>query len=522
MPSWSRAELSEWVRGKQIYARDGQAGNAPAPEWLLAASDGWGPGGDSAGALERTHPEDRHVIISTYFDALSRPGQVVSGQVRARGIESPDEWTTARIEWLNLLDDPEVGCLVSTICEEGPDRLPAPVIVETGAFAKTRWMVLEVQSTGRILSADGKVFETLGHEPSELVGHVLTEFIHPDALADGVANWVRVTATPGATSTSRRPWKRKDGGFTWMEASYLNRVDDSVLVVVWDITEKLKQEQELADVTAQFQILADEVPAAVFCCDLDGVVLFHNARWASLVDDRPDVTTLFDLVAEPDHVELSATLSALAADERRERRTIDVHSRDGVTVWRVALRSTGDPAAGRVTVVGSIADVTATVRWQAEARHDALTGVLNRHGLDEVVAEVADPQTLVVFIDLDRFKPVNDEFGHDVGDMVLTEVARRLAASLRPGDAVGRFGGDEFVVVCRDVASGGDAAIVRRVEEALAGSVTFEGGRWEAAASIGVARFTPGDDLRHVLRRADLAMLQVKRERRACADHAAR
>jgi len=523
MPSWSRAELCEWVTGKQIYARDDQAANAPAPEWLLAASDGWGPGGDSAGALERTHPEDRNIIISTYLEALSSPGEVVHGRVRARGIEAPDQWTTAHIEWLNLIDDPAVGCLISTIREVESDPLPAPVIGETGVSASTRWLVLEVQATGVILSADGKVRETLGHEPSEMVGHVLTEFIHPDALADGVANWVRTVATPGATSTSRRPWKRSDGGYAWMEASYLNRGDDTVLVVAWDITDKLKQEQELTDVTARFQILADEVPAAVFCCDLDGVVLFHNARWTTLVEGRPDVANLYDLVADHDRAELAATLAALAADVRGERRAIDVRSRDGAAVWRVALRPTAEPGAGRVTVVGSIADVTATVRWRAEARRDALTGVLNRHGLDELAAEAADPSTLLVFIDLDRFKPVNDEFGHDVGDLVLTEVARRLSASVRPGDAVGRFGGDEFVVVCRDVAPGGEEGIVRRVEEALAGPVAFEGGRWDAAASIGVARFGPGDDLRRVLRRADHAMLEVKRERRrACADVAAR
>lgn len=501
------------MAGKQIYARDAQAGNAAAPAWLLEASDGWGPGEDSAAGMERTHPEDRTILINTFIDAVGAPGEVVSGQIRAHDIEGEDRWATVRIEWLNLLEDPEVGCIVCTLDEFDSESLAAPLIAETGAFENTRWMVFDVHLSGVIRSVDGKVRETIGYHPSQVTGRLISDFIHPDALADGVANWVKMVATPGETSTSRRPWRTKNGGHIWMEASYLNRGDDSVLAVVWDITEKRKQEQELADLTAQFQILADEVPAAVFRCDLDGTVLFHNARWSALVEDRPDVTRLHDLLADAHHAELSALLAALATDEQGERRTIDAASRDGATVWRVTLRSTGDLGAGRVTAVGSVEDVTATVRLQTEVRHDALTGVLNRHGLDEALAALsADPNTLVAFLDLDGFKPVNDEFGHESGDVVLAAVARRLSEGVRPGDIVGRYGGDEFVVVCRDVDPGEDAGIVRRIEECLAGPVVFDLGRWDASASIGTARFCPGDDAKAVVRRADHAMLEIKRE----------
>ena len=514
MTSWSRSQLCEWVRGKHLYARDGQAANAAAPEWLVEASAGLGPAEDSAEVMERTYPDDRNVVITTFIDALDRPGEVASGRIRAQDIEVHGRWTTVQIEWLNLIDDPDVGCLLCAMVEVGAGALPAPLLGQTGAFENTRWMVLELQASGVIRSVDGKVREIIGRQPDELVGRHLGEFIHPDALADGVANWVAMVATVGGTSTARRPWLTKDGGHVWLEGSYLNRGHDSVLAVVWDIAGKLKQEQELADLTAQFQVLADEVPAAVFRCDLEGNVLFHNARWASLVEGRPAFTRLHDLVADQDRDRLSASFAALAADQQGERRAIDVASGDGTAVWRVALRPTGELGTGRVTVVGSVEDVTASVRWQSEARHDALTGVLNRHGLDEVLAELADPSTVVVFIDLDRFKPVNDEFGYDAGDAVLVEVARRLAAVAQPGDVVGRFGGDEFVVVCHGVAPGEDAAEVRRFEEALAGPVFFEGGQWQVTASVGAARHGEVDDLRSVVRRADHAMLDVKREHR--------
>jgi diguanylate cyclase (GGDEF)-like protein/PAS domain S-box-containing protein len=514
MAEWSRAEICEFVKGKRIYGRDIAASTVPAPDWVIAASDGVGPNDDSAQALESTHPDDRQILIATFIEALGKPGEVIRGRLRAN---NEGEWVSTAIEWLNLVDDPSVGCLLCTIDEIEADAFSAPQIAETGEHHTTKWMVFDLDEAAVIRAVDGKVRETIGYQPEELVGRIMSDFLHNDSLADGVANWIELRMTAGATSTSRRPWLRKHGGHIWLEASYLNRGEDSIMAVVWDITEKRKQEQELADITAQFQILADEVPAAVFRCDVDGTVLFHNARWSKLIEDREGDTRLHDLVAEDDIDRLSATLAALAADEHAERRSIDVLSRFGTTVWRITLRPTGDFSVGRVTVVGSIEDVTATVRLQTEIRQDALTGVLNRHGLDERLAEVlavAPDTTLVVFIDLDGFKPVNDVYGHDAGDVVLSEVAQRLSRSLRPGDVVGRYGGDEFVVICQDVVPGDDAGIVRRIDEAMSGPVTFEGGEWQAAASIGTARMTPGDDLTSVLRRADKAMFDAKRERK--------
>jgi diguanylate cyclase (GGDEF)-like protein/PAS domain S-box-containing protein len=514
MSGWTRDELCQWVEGKQIYARDISAATVAAPEWLLAVSEGIGPNDDSAKAMESTHPEDRQILIATFIEALGKPGTVVRGRLRA---DRGDEWVSTAIEWLNLLDHPDVGCLICTIAEIEADSFAAPLIGETGDHHTTKWMVLDLYESGVIRSVDGKVRETIGYEPEELVNKRVSDFLHRDSLADGVANWVELRKMAGATSTSRRPWTRKHGGYIWLEASYLNRGEDSIMAVVWDITEKRKQEQELADITAQFQILADEVPAAVFRCDTDGTVLFHNARWSQLIDDHAGDTRLHDLVSGADAVRLTETLAALAADGSSERRTVDLDSRDGSIVWRLTLRPTGDFGAGRITVVGSIEDVTATVRLHAEIRHDTLTGVLNRHGLDERLEQMLaeDPDTtLVAFIDLDGFKPVNDQYGHDAGDVVLIEVARRLGEILRPGDAVGRYGGDEFVVVCRGIPRGEDAKIARRIDEAISGTVSVPGGEWQASASVGTTRLSSSGDLAAVMRAADQAMFEAKRERK--------
>ncbi len=153
------------------------------------------------------------------------------------------------------------------------------------------------------------------------------------------------------------------------------------------------------------------------------------------------------------------------------------------------------------------------------ARHDALTGLLNRASLiDEIEHEIAaaDPrsrQLAVMLIDLDRFKPINDMFGHAAGDGVLIEAARRVTAALRPGDVVARLGGDEFVVV---LPQPHDADEVRhiglRINDTLGREMEIEGHRFELGASIGCA-FWPADarDVDGLLSAADLAMYQAKR-----------
>ncbi|HUO62319.1 MAG TPA: EAL domain-containing protein [Terriglobales bacterium] len=158
-----------------------------------------------------------------------------------------------------------------------------------------------------------------------------------------------------------------------------------------------------------------------------------------------------------------------------------------------------------------------------QAFRDALTGLPNRalfmdrlsHGLTR--ARRRHEHVAVLFLDLDRFKVINDTLGHTVGDQLLVEVSNRLGSSLRPGDTVARLGGDEFGLLLEDVADAETAeAVALRIEAELAKPLSFEGREVFVTASIGIALSserlgTPEE----VLRDADLAMYHAKSKGKA-------
>ena len=163
------------------------------------------------------------------------------------------------------------------------------------------------------------------------------------------------------------------------------------------------------------------------------------------------------------------------------------------------------------------------------ALHDQLTGLPNRHSLNErlgvALARAARSRDRValLFIDLDGFKRVNDDFGHAAGDEVLCEVAKRLQLAVRETDVVARFGGDEFVVLLdTEVQAGTPDVVSNRVLASLAAHCKFSKGQAVVGASIGVAMHPPlpnhADDL---IKRADAAMYVAKQAGKGCVRYAA-
>jgi diguanylate cyclase (GGDEF)-like protein len=183
----------------------------------------------------------------------------------------------------------------------------------------------------------------------------------------------------------------------------------------------------------------------------------------------------------------------------------------------------------------TLADVASAYLLNAQARddlrdssnraretslHDALTGLPNRvlflERLDHAVlrSRRSGKMAAVLFVDLDRFKLVNDLYGHGTGDELLMSVAWRLSAALRPGDTVARMSGDEFVVLCEDLAGPAEVdAIAARIGAAIAAPFVLSLAEVHMTASVGIAYSGPGHQMsEHLLQDADIAMYQAKRK----------
>lgn len=153
------------------------------------------------------------------------------------------------------------------------------------------------------------------------------------------------------------------------------------------------------------------------------------------------------------------------------------------------------------------------------AAHDHLTGLANRRRfMDEVASQLRGRHAvtpLVVYCDLDGFKPINDAHGHEIGDLVLVTVAERLQRAVRHDDVVARIGGDEFAVLCADLTEDDVDTLVSRLRDEVEQPIATQVGAVTVGLSIGVARAFGAADVDDLLRAADGAMYVNKKDRRA-------
>jgi len=270
----------------------------------------------------------------------------------------------------------------------------------------------------------------------------------------------------------------------------------------------------------RFSTLTERSPVPTLLSE-QGMRLAHvNDAFCSLVGRRAEQllgTGWLDTV-HPDDLDsvIERVADALeGGDAEALARLVLADGAVRTTIIRFAHLFTPGVGAG---FVGTIEDITDRLAFEAQlahqANHDPLTGLPNRTLLAEYVAERFRPGTsglACLFLDLDNFKVVNDSLGHAAGDELLVEVAARLRATVRPGDLVARFGGDEFVVVCENVDEISAVSLAERVSVALAVPLHLGGVDVRPYASVGVtvqtAEHHAADDL---IRDCDIAMYQAK------------
>ncbi|SDY11315.1 cyclic di-GMP phosphodiesterase Gmr [Modestobacter sp. DSM 44400] len=257
--------------------------------------------------------------------------------------------------------------------------------------------------------------------------------------------------------------------------------------------------------------------------DGEGRILLANPALQRFTGRSPDELVghrFWDVFVVPEHVLLAedavvrAMASGVAFPQEGDWLAADGERR------RVAMQNDVlTDADGRPWGIACVGlDVTEQRRREEQlhlrAQTDLLTGLPNRRALFDVLGRMLDPPVGgscgILFCDLDEFKSVNDEYGHAVGDALLTEVARRLLAVAESGDVVVRFGGDEFVLVCSHADDTRLRALAARVVDRVCAPVAGPDGPLAVGVSVGTAAARPGEGPDELISRADRAMYGAK------------
>jgi diguanylate cyclase (GGDEF)-like protein/PAS domain S-box-containing protein len=386
--------------------------------------------------------------------------------------------------------------------------------------------------TGQITDVNPFLIQLLGYSRSEIVGKKLWE-IGPFKDMEASQSAFRALQEQEYIRYEDLPLQTKDGRRREVEfVSNVYRVGSQKVIQcnVRDITERKRAEAALEESEERYALAARGANDGLWDWKLKTNEIYFSPRWKSIlggegseIGNSPD--EWFHRVHPEDidrvKADIASHLEGLTPHFETEYR---MRHKDGTYRW---MRSRGlavREAQGRAyRMAGSLSDITGRKRAEEQlvhdACHDALTGLPNRalfidrmgHAI-KLAKRRADYFFAMLFLDLDRFKVINDSLGHTLGDQLLVAIARRLEPCLRPADTVARLGGDEFAILLDDIKDASDATrVAERIQKELTRPFPLSGHEVFTSASIGIALSATGYDRpEDVLRDADMAMYRAK------------
>lgn len=389
--------------------------------------------------------------------------------------------------------------------------------------------IISTNAKGEVESWNPAAEHLFGYESQEALGHHIGKLIIPEddqeAHKQALEHFLTTEKTGLLGHRVERKAMCKNGDHILVDIAVVAQKSEGSLMLtafIQDLTERKKNEQRDRLTKAVF----DETLECINICDADNKIIMANKAFTDVTGYR-----LRDVLGKDPNV--------LASGQHDEGFYKDMwgciykkgnwvgeiwnsHKDGRVYPARISISIVRDKHGEVQNFIAVFNDTTeekeAEELIRKQAHYDMLTGLPNRLlFMDRLVRAVVEAKRsgevfALMFIDLDRFKPVNDTYGHQVGDALLIEVARRLEVGMRESDTVARLAGDEFTVIARSLHSDDDLkSVVAKIDDCLCGAWKYKDLEINISGSIGYALFpTQGDNATLLLHSADKAMYRVK------------
>ncbi|USG64686.1 EAL domain-containing protein [Brevibacillus ruminantium] len=383
---------------------------------------------------------------------------------------------------------------------------------------------------GIILYANEQFCRISGYEPDELIGEdhrILNSSYHPKEFFKNM--W--------ATIGSGQIWRgevcnrAKTGSIYWVDTTIVPFMDEKGVPYQYvsirnDITDRKKMEEEVKQSEEKYRLITENTTDLIGVIDREGNFLYlspsHEVVLGYDIAENAE-HNLLSWIAEDDREIMSEAVEHAFATRKSRQIEYRLCTKAKKPIWVETTLNPVLTAAGAVRKLVLVSrDITERKKSEQTihhlAYHDTLTDLPNRRLFVQYLskelnkAKRVGAQLAVLFLDLDRLKDINDTWGHDVGDLILLEAAKRLKSCIRKHDMVARLGGDEYTIVLTNISGQEEVeSIVSRLQGLLQKPLLVAGQSFTLSMSIGISLFPKdGDQLDDLLKRADTALYVVK------------
>lgn len=364
----------------------------------------------------------------------------------------------------------------------------------------------------------------------EVLGHSLQD-VFPSAEESGIFTVLRRVWQTGDPEHYLLTYYQ-NGRVPRRRENYVYRLSSGEVVALYqDVTAQRQAEEALWLEKERAQVTLHSIGDGVITTGIDGHVEYLNpiaedlTGWPLAEAYGKELKQIFHIVNELDGTGVESPVDRCLAEDRiigLANHTSLVHRKGhpfSIEDSAAPIHDRQGHLIGAVLVFHDVSDKRALLRQMThQAHHDALTGLPNRvlfnDRLSQAIAQAhrKDHQVAVLFLDIDRFKLINDTFGHAIGDHVLQAAAERLRSILRAGDTVGRQGGDEFIIILPEVSLGNEAGIVaEKILTIFSAPFVLNGEEVFITPSIGISLYpTDGTDIETLVKHADISMYYAK------------